>query len=178
MRSAHPPRREGDRRDGPSRRRSSRQEEVDVYYPPEIACTPARSKPNACMWLCTRARPGNLPPTDRCEVAREHKPYRSAASLRAWSAKTRGLLRDLEENLRKPLPDVLAMLPGPHKPQAYKACRRAGKTEGRPPQHDENDPKEVGGGTSPRKRVHTCTPCMLARERRSTERKDLEKQRR
>lgn len=63
-------------------------------------------------------------------------------------------------------------------PKHTKHTRRAGKTEGRPPQHDENDPKEVGGGTSPRKRVHTCTPCMLARERRSTERKDLEKQRR
>jgi hypothetical protein len=95
------------------------------------------------------------------QVARELKLDRSAASRRVRSAKDRGFLRDLEDNPRKPsrlvpgdpLPEDLKILPKPQSIQAYKACKRAGQTEGRhtplPPKDDEKDPKEGGGGAYP-----------------------------
>jgi hypothetical protein len=95
------------------------------------------------------------------QVAKELKLDRSAASRRVRSAKDRGFLRDLEDNPRKPsrlvpgdpLPEDLEILPRPQSLQAYKACMRAGQTEGRhtplPPKDDEKDPKEGGGGYLP-----------------------------
>jgi hypothetical protein len=72
------------------------------------------------------------------QVAKELQLDRSAASRRIRSAKDRGLLRDLEDNPRKPsrlvpadpLPEDLEILPDPHKLQAYKACTRADESEG------------------------------------------------
>ena len=72
------------------------------------------------------------------QVARELELDRSAASRRIRSAKDRGLLRDLEDNPRKPsrlvpadpLPEDLDILPDPQKLQAYKACMRADESEG------------------------------------------------
>src|SRR5919112_667547 len=43
------------------------------------------------------------------------------------------------------------------------------------PQNDQIGPEGGEGVHTPRKRVHACTLSMLTRERRTTERKDLEK---
>jgi hypothetical protein len=95
------------------------------------------------------------------QVAKELKLDRSVASRRVRSAKDRGFLRDLEDNPRKPsrlvpgdpLPEDLEILPMPQRLEAYKACKRAGETEGRPtplpPKDDDKDPKEGGGGNYP-----------------------------
>jgi hypothetical protein len=64
------------------------------------------------------------------KLARRLKPGRSNASRRVRSAKSTDFERDLEDNLRKPLPEDLEMLPAPHKSQAYKACTRAGEIGG------------------------------------------------
>ena len=79
-------------------------------------------------------------PVTVVQVAKELELDRSAASPRIRSAKDRGLLRDLEDNPRKPsrlvpadpLPEDLDILPDPQKLQAYKACRRADESEGIP----------------------------------------------
>ncbi len=92
------------------------------------------------------------------QVAKELELDRSAASRRIRSAKDRGLLRDLEDNPRKPsrlvpadpLPEDLDILPDPEKLQAYKACTRADESEGiHTPLPPQNDPEEGGGGTYP-----------------------------
>jgi hypothetical protein len=92
------------------------------------------------------------------QVAKELELDRSAASRRIRSAKDRGLLRDLEDNPRKPsrlvpadpLPEDLEILPDPQKLQAYKACTRADESEGiHTPLPPPNDPQEGGGGTDP-----------------------------
>ena len=64
------------------------------------------------------------------KLARRLKPGRSNASRRVRSAKSTDFERDLEDNLRKPLPEDLEMLPAPHKSQAYNACTRAGEIGG------------------------------------------------
>ena len=90
------------------------------------------------------------------QVAKELKLDRTAASRRVRSAKDRGLLRDLEDNPRKPsrlvpgdpLPEDLEILPKAEDVQAYKACTRADEIGGRhppsPPQNDQKDLKEGG----------------------------------
>jgi hypothetical protein len=92
------------------------------------------------------------------QVAKELQLDRSAASRRIRSAKDRGLLRDLEDNPRKPsrlvpadpLPEDLDILPDPQRLQAYKACTRADESEGiHTPLPPQNDPQEGGGGTYP-----------------------------
>jgi hypothetical protein len=97
-------------------------------------------------------------PVTVVQVAKELELDRSAASRRIRSAKDRGLLRDLEDNPRKPsrlvpadpLPEDLDILPNPQKLQAYKACTRAGESEGiHTPLPPQNDPQEGGGGTYP-----------------------------
>jgi hypothetical protein len=97
-------------------------------------------------------------PVTVVQVAKELELDRSAASRRIRSAKDRGLLRDLEDNPRKPsrlvpadpLPEDLDILPDPQRLQAYKACTRADESEGiHTPLPPQNDPQEGGGGTYP-----------------------------
>jgi hypothetical protein len=73
-------------------------------------------------------------PVTVVELARELKLDRSAVSRRVRSAKDRGYLRDLEENLRKPsrlvlgddLPDDLQILPTPEDVRASMQKRASG----------------------------------------------------
>ncbi|ABG05197.1 hypothetical protein Rxyl_2267 [Rubrobacter xylanophilus DSM 9941] len=93
-------------------------------------------------------------PATVAEVARELKLDRSAASRRVRAAKERGYLRDLEDNPRKPsrlvpgeaLPEDLEILP---QPDALKACKRAGETEGieTPLPSTDGGQADGGGGT-------------------------------
>jgi hypothetical protein len=150
--------------------------------PSEIACTPARSKPKACMRRArrcasvqTRARPERLTPTDRCKACK-------TAQTRPLQCLPQGTLREKYGFLAGSggqTPKTLARRSRNTPPtsqstsiQSVHACspnRRIHDTL--PSQDNQEHPKEGECVHTPRNRVHACTLCMLPRKRSTREHK-------
>src|ERR687889_2760864 len=125
---------------------------------------------------CTPIGPDRPQPVNKMRAAGELELGCSATSRAVHAREGSRNVRFWRTILALPLPEGSEVLLKPHEPLAYKACTRAGETGGRYPPSPPSGEKgqRSGGYPLPRKRVHTCTLCMLARERGSTERKDLE----
>jgi hypothetical protein len=122
------------------------------------------------------AQKDSRPPTV-AKLARRLKPGRSNASRRVHSAKvliSSGIWWTISEN---PCQKISKYSPNLTKYKHTKRVRvqsKQGNTSPSP-QNDQIGPEGGEGVHTPRKRVHACTLSMLTRERRTTERKDLEK---